>query len=105
MKQLQCPHYATISGLERWCMKGKFPVNCETCDCKDKHYIEVKTSINSTDQQIPYYECPKPQAYTITHDEMLDLYDRARAKLMKLSKEELIEELIGKREEVGMPFI
>ena len=36
---------------------------------------------------------------------MLALYDRERAKLMKLFKEELIEKLIGKREEVGMPFI
>lgn len=52
---------------------------------------------------IEYYE--KPKAFTITHDEMLALYDRERAKLMKLSKEELIDKLIGKREEVGMTFI
>lgn len=41
----------------------------------------------------------------ITHDAMLALYDRERAELMKLSKEELVEKLIGKREEVGMPFV
>ena len=54
---------------------------------------------------IEYYEEPKPKAYTITHNEMLALYDRERAELMKLSKEELINKLIGKREEVGMAFI
>lgn len=54
---------------------------------------------------IEYYEEPKPKAYTITHDEMLALYDREKSELMKLSKEELIEKLIGKREEVGMTFI
>ena len=105
MKQLQCPHYGTISGLEAWCMNGRFPIDCETCDCKDKHYIKVKTSTNATDKQISYYEYPKPQAYTITSDEMLALYDRKRAELMKLSKEELIDKLIGKREEGGMSFI
>lgn len=52
---------------------------------------------------IEYYE--EPKAYTITHDDMLALYDRERAELMKLSKKELIEKLIGKREEVGMTFI
>lgn len=105
MKILQCPHYGTLSGLETWCTKGKFPIDCETCDCEDKHYIEVKTSTNSTDQQISYHEYPKPQPYTITNDGMLALYDKERAELMKLSKEELIEKLIGKREEVGMSFI
>lgn len=54
---------------------------------------------------IEYYEEPKSQSYTITNDEMFALYDRERAELMKLSKEELIEKLIGKREEVGMSFI
>ena len=104
MKQLQCPHYGAISGLEKWCMKGKFPIDCETCDCEDKHYIEVKVSTTSADQQTSYYEYPKLQTYTITHDEMLALYDREKAELMELSKEELVEKLIGKREEVGMSF-
>ena len=52
---------------------------------------------------IEYYE--EPKAFTITHDDMLALYDRKKSELMKLSKEELIEKLIGKREEVGMTFI
>lgn len=42
MKQLQCPHYSNISGLGEWCMNGRFPIDCETRDCKDKYYIEVK---------------------------------------------------------------
>ena len=56
---------------------------------------------------IEYYEEPEAftKAFTITHDDMLALYDRERTELMKLSKEELIEKLIGKREEVGMSFI
>jgi len=56
---------------------------------------------------LEYYEEPKAftKALTVTHDDMLALYDRERAELMKLSKEELIEKLIGKREEVGMTFI
>lgn len=55
---------------------------------------------------IEYYEEPKAfTASTITYDDMLALYDRERAELMKLSKEELIEKLIGKREEVVMSFI
>lgn len=43
--------------------------------------------------------------FGINYDEMLELYDRNREKLMKLSKEELVEKIIGKREEVGMSFI
>ena len=41
----------------------------------------------------------------VTHDEMLAIYDREREKLLKLSKEKLVEKIIGKREEVGMTFI
>lgn len=42
--------------------------------------------------------------FSITHDEMLGLYDRKYKELMKLSKEELVEKLIGKRTEVGMSY-
>ena len=35
---------------------------------------------------------------------MVEMYDRRREELMKLSKEELVEMLIGKREHVGMTF-
>ena len=61
--------------------------------------------MKSTEKQISSYSEPQSKAFTITHDDMLALYDRERAELMKLSKEELIEKLIGKREEVGMSFI
>ena len=47
MKQLQCPHYCAMSGLRCFCMKGKFPVNCETCDCPDKYYVETRVTTNT----------------------------------------------------------
>lgn len=40
---LQCQHLAT-SGTLRYCMNGKFPCDCEACDCKDKKYINVITT-------------------------------------------------------------
>ncbi len=46
----------------------------------------------------------QPQQFSITYDDMLALYDRKREELMKLSKEELVEILINKREHVGMAF-
>ena len=46
-----------------------------------------------------------PTQFSITHDDMLRLYDMEKSELMKLSKEELIEKLIGKREFVGMTFV
>ncbi len=46
----------------------------------------------------------QPQQLSITHDNMVALYDRKKEELMKLSKEEIIELLIGKREHVGMSF-
>jgi hypothetical protein len=44
------------------------------------------------------------QASSITHDGMVELWERRREELMKLSKEELVEMLIGKKEYVGMTF-
>lgn len=44
------------------------------------------------------------QAFSITHDGMVALWERRKEKLMKLSKEELVEMIIGKREHVGMTF-
>lgn len=43
-------------------------------------------------------------AVSITHDDMVALYDRRREELMRLSKEDLVELLIGKREHVGLTF-
>lgn len=45
-----------------------------------------------------------PEAFSITYDGMVVLWERRREELMKLSKEELVEMLIGKREHVGMTF-
>ena len=42
------------------------------------------------------------QASFTTHDDMVARWDRRREELMKLSKEELVEMLIGKREHVGI---
>lgn len=44
------------------------------------------------------------QAFSITHDDMVALWERRKEELMKLSKEELVEMLIGKREHIGMTF-
>ena len=44
------------------------------------------------------------QTFSITHDDMVALWKRRKEELMKLSKEELVEMLIGKREHVGMTF-
>lgn len=45
------------------------------------------------------------QAFSITHDDMVALWERRKEELMKLSKEDLVEMLIGKREHVGMTFL
>ena len=54
MKQLVCPHLASISGIQRFCMKGYFPMNCETCNCSDKYYVDtvVTTSTWPTDSSL-----------------------------------------------------
>ena len=46
----------------------------------------------------------QPQASSITHDGRVELWERRREELMRLSKEELVEMLIGKREQIGMIF-
>jgi hypothetical protein len=46
----------------------------------------------------------QPQQFLITHDGVVALWERRKAELMKLSKEELVEMIIGKREHVGMTF-
>ena len=47
MKVLQCPHLATFSGMIYYCLKGKFPIDCETCDCKDKYFVETTFTTSS----------------------------------------------------------
>jgi len=44
------------------------------------------------------------QTFSITHNDMFALWERRREELMKLSKEDLIEMIIGKREHVGITF-
>lgn len=43
-------------------------------------------------------------ANSITHKEMLELWERRRKELMALSKEELVEMIIGSKEKVGCIF-
>jgi hypothetical protein len=45
-----------------------------------------------------------PLVFSITHDGMVALWERRKNELMKLSKEELVEMIIGKREYIGMIF-
>ena len=59
---------------------------------------------NNTQRHICDVIHPEFTQFSITHDDMLRLYDREKSELMKCSKEELIEKLIGKREFVGMTF-
>lgn len=48
---------------------------------------------------------PRQQhGFSITHDDMVALWERRKEELMKLSKEELVELLIGKKEHIGMLF-
>ena len=49
-------------------------------------------------------DCSQSQAISITHEESVALWERRKTELMKLSKEELVELIIGKREYVGMTF-
>lgn len=44
------------------------------------------------------------QAISITREESVALWERRKEELMKLSKEELVEIIIGKREHIGMTF-
>ena len=52
MKVLQCPHLASFSGMTYYCFKGKFPIFCETCDCKDKYYIETTITTTTSSESI-----------------------------------------------------
>lgn len=47
-KILDCPHRVSLSSITFYCLKGRFPIDCENCDCKDKRYYEVYTSTNIT---------------------------------------------------------
>lgn len=48
-KVLQCPHYVSFDGITRYCMNGRFPCDCETCNCPDRHYVDVYTTTNTSD--------------------------------------------------------
>ena len=41
---------------------------------------------------------------SITHDEMVELWERRYNELMSLSKEELVKMIIGRKEDVGCTF-
>lgn len=44
---IQCPHFGAI-GLSTFCLNGKFPVDCEKCDCKDKKYVEITADFSAS---------------------------------------------------------
>ena len=48
-KSMYCPHFATSDGITRFCMNGRFPCDCETCNCPDKQYYETRTTNNTKD--------------------------------------------------------
>ena len=43
---IQCPHYWT-DGFAWGCFKGKFPCDCEKCNCEDKTYYDISTTTNT----------------------------------------------------------
>lgn len=68
MKVLQCPHLTSLSGMIYHCLKGKFPINCETCDCNDKYYVETTITTTTSSESIKdainnptYYETAKKE--------------------------------------------
>ena len=42
-KQLYCSYRACFNSITFSCLLGKFPMDCENCDCKEKKYIEKGT--------------------------------------------------------------
>ena len=44
---MQCPHFAS-DGLSRWCLNGRFPCDCASCNCPDKHFVEITTTTSTT---------------------------------------------------------
>lgn len=43
-KVLQCPHRVSFNSLTFYCLQGKFPIDCENCNCEDKRYVEIYSS-------------------------------------------------------------
>lgn len=46
---IQCPYLAT-DGLSKLCMNGRFPCDCERCNCLDKQYVEAPTTTSGTSE-------------------------------------------------------
>lgn len=82
MKQLYCPHKVTISGIQQYCKNGKFPVDCEHCDCPDKQMLNITVT---TDFVIP----PKNKTDSL----YVMYYDRINKKLKSkaMTREEELE--------------
>lgn len=72
---------------------GYCPIGRVSCDL-----CSYDTTAGCTAQR------PLPTASSITREEILAHYDHRKEELMKLSKEELVEQLIGKRESLTMLF-
>ena len=41
LRVLHCPHFISIGGFQHGCMLGKFPCDCQSCDCPDKKYVDM----------------------------------------------------------------
>ena len=53
---MQCKYFAT-DGLSKFCMNGKFPCDCERCNCSDKQYVEIiTTTTTGTSEQSNYFK-------------------------------------------------
>lgn len=66
---------------------------CDGCNCLTTGGCVAKQNCLNTSQ-----------TFSITHDDMVTLWERRKDELMKLSKKELVEMIIGKKEHVGITF-
>lgn len=60
------------------------------------------TMITNTTAVTAGEKCSQTIAFSITHEEQLNMWRKERDRLMSLSKEELVRMLIGEEWEVGM---
>lgn len=71
MLQLFCPHQFSIGGTLRGCLNGRFLCDCETCDCKDKKYYDVRVTTGTgqleTPSHIDYFQIPN-EVYPLPDD-------------------------------------
>lgn len=54
-KIIDCPHLAGF-GMSSYCLDGRWPMNCTTCDCKDKRLVEITSTNTLDDGKVPSFE-------------------------------------------------